>query len=81
MDKKSTCGYATCDTTTPNTWSLTDSEDWGDNWNDNAEQNGNNCLQDNSNFPLSNTCGTSFEEDELNVDMSNLQVDDPNANR
>ncbi|XP_033225155.1 programmed cell death protein 2-like [Belonocnema kinseyi] len=67
--------------TTPSTTSwLPDEDDWGDTWNDNAsEQNGNNLLRNDPNqFSLS-TQNSSFEED-LNVDFSDLRVDDPNAN-
>ena len=60
---------------------LSDADDWGDNSNDNiSERNGNNVLtNDDENFSLS-TQNTNYE-DELNADFSELQVDDPNANR
>lgn len=60
---------------------LTDADDWGDTWNDNiSERNGNNVLlNDPKKFSLSGQ--NSNYEEELKADFSELQVDDPNANR
>ena len=65
----------------PTTSWLPDEEEWGDTWNDNAfEPNGNSMLfNDPNKFNLS-TQNSSFEDD-MNVDFSDLRVDDPNANR
>ncbi|XP_012271287.1 programmed cell death protein 2-like [Orussus abietinus] len=58
---------------------LTDADDWGDNWNDNAsEQNGNDLMDDSNKFHLL-TKSVSFDDD-LNDEFGNLQVEDPNAN-
>lgn len=60
---------------------LTDADDWGDTRIDNiSERNGNNVLLNDPNkFSLSGQ--NSNYEDELKADFSELQVDDPNANR
>ncbi|XP_043250407.1 programmed cell death protein 2-like [Colletes gigas] len=57
---------------------LSDADDWGDNFNDNSEQNGNNLLSNNAiefNFSLQREIDENIR-DELSV----LHVDDPNAN-
>lgn len=60
---------------------LSNADDWGDTRNDNiSEKNGNNLsLNDPNKFCLS-ASNTNYEE-ELKADFSELQVDDPNANR
>jgi pre-rRNA-processing protein TSR4 len=60
---------------------LDDADDWGDTCNDNvSERNGNNLLLNDPNkFSLS-VQNTNYEE-ELKTEFSELQVDDPNANR
>ncbi|XP_043471158.1 programmed cell death protein 2-like [Leptopilina heterotoma] len=64
----------------PTTSWLPDEDDWGDTWNDNGpEENGNNMLQNDPNKFKFTRQNSSFEDD-LNVDFSDLRVDDPNAN-
>ena len=83
LEQASNSESSSCATvqTSATSW-LADADDWGDNWNDNSvsERNGNNLvLNDPNKFSLS-AQNTNYEE-ELKADFSELQVDDPNANR
>lgn len=64
--------------TTATSW-LAEADDWGDNWNDNSEQNGNNLLTNNP-LEFSNTAFQKEIDDGVREEFSALCVEDPNAN-
>ncbi|XP_063991569.1 programmed cell death protein 2-like [Diachasmimorpha longicaudata] len=79
LEEKSIMTTETAPVSTPPTTSwLSGADDWGDEGNDNSsEQNGNNM---NDSTKLSLLMNTGDTDEELTEDLSNMRVDDPNAN-